>query len=371
MRTAYIARSVIPSQSANSIHVMKIAEAFSGLAEEFSLIIPECKSEIGSLEESFAYYNVEKFSISSVKVDLKNSLQSRYLFPWKAVRLALKKKADVIVTRDPIVAFLAVCLKKKTVLDLHGEIAHLCGRAYRMIKWKGFTENKYLHLVMISGELCKYYHEKYHVPMECMTVLPDGYTAKNFNQANENEILKNERLSIGYCGGFLTGKGIGIIAQMAREDQENTYHMYGGNRTKAEKEIKTEFPPNVEFHGYIPNAQVPIMLQKHDILLLPNQEEQICKGEDIGKVTSPLKMFEYMASGRVIIASDIPVLREVLSEQNSYLVQADNPQAWVETVKHIEKKRQEAIRKAEQAKKEVNQYSWESRARKMLNLAEK
>lgn len=370
MNITYIAKSMIPSQSANSVHVMKIAEAFSELVDDFTLIVPEFASVVGSLDESFAYYDVEKFAIRCVKIDLKNGLKNRYLFPWKAVRQAFKQKPDVIVTRDPIVAFLTVCSKKQTVLDMHGEIAHLCGRAYRMIKWRGFTESKYLHLVMISEELRKYYHEKYQVPMERMTVLPDGYTAKNFKGADENAILKKERLSIGYCGGFMAGKGIGIIAKTAGEDRDNTYHMYGGDREKAEKEIEAKFPTNVEFHGYIPNAQVPEMLQKHDILLLPNQEKQICKGEDIGKVTSPLKMFEYMASGRVIIASDIPVLREILNEQNSYLVKADDPQAWVKAVRHIETNREEAVRKAERAKMEVNQYSWKSRARKMLELVE-
>lgn len=59
-----------------------------------------------------------------------------------------------------------------------------------------------------------------------------------------------------------------------------------------------QFSNNVLFGGYIPNAKVPEALNEQDILLLPNQRQQVCKNEDIGMVASPLKMFEYMASGR-------------------------------------------------------------------------
>lgn len=370
MNVVYIAKARIPSESANSIHVMKICEAFAEIVDRFALIVPQFLDDEEKKEKCFDYYGVSHFHIERVDVNMTNQMKSRYLFPLKAIQCALKQKPDIVVTRDPIVAFLGVCFHKHTVLDLHGELAHLCGRAYRMIKFKWFTENKYLHLVMISKELCEYYHKKYNVPMKCMTVLPDGYTAKNFEEIIHKPILKEAKISIGYCGGFMVGKGIGLIAKMAGLDTENTYHLYGGSREKAEKEVGEVFPSNVIFHGFIPNAKVPETLMKHDVLLLPNQDKLICKGEDIGKVTSPLKMFEYMASGRVIVASDLKVLREVLSDKNSYIVKADDPREWVNAIKYIDRNREEALRKTQEAVREVNQYSWASRARKMLHLAE-
>ena len=42
-----------------------------------------------------------------------------------------------------------------------------------------------------------------------------------------------------------------------------------------------------------------------------------------------MKMFEYMAAGRAILSSDLPVLREVLNEENAILLPPDEPAAWV------------------------------------------
>ena len=365
---AYIARAKLPSPSANSVHVMKISEAFSELSREFCLIIPEESANRNDFKQSYEYYGVKQFGIVPVYMNLQKSLSSRYVFPLKAIHIALKKKVDYIVTRDPIVAFLAVFHHKPVVLDLHGDLKHLCGRAYRMIKLRWFVESKYLHLVTITGGLKKYYVEKYGVPKERITVLPDGYTAENFDGIEQTTPLQREKLNIGYCGSFLKGKGLGIIHQMAIVDAENDYFLYGGTKEQAEQEIQDAFSNNVTFGGYVPNSQIPKILNQMDVLLLPNQEQQVCKGEDIGKVTSPLKMFEYMASGRILVASDLLILKEVLNEKNSYLVEAGIAKPWVDTIKHIEQNRQEAAKKGIQAKKDVRQYSWNQRVEKMLKL---
>lgn len=365
MKTVYIAKASIPSDSANSVHVMKISEAFSKLNEDFELIIPEPKNGRSDVEKSFRFYDVKPFEIVTVKTD-KKGLKNRYIFPVKCLWKA--RKADNIVTRDPIVAFLGVLFHKHTVLDLHGDLRHLCGRSYRMIKWKGFRDSKYLHLVMITKGLADYYCERYGVPMEKMIVLPDGYTAENFKNLGNKQTLSNQKLQIGYCGGFMKGKGLALIQQLTLQDEEHRYNLYGGTKEKAEKEVNGTFGGNVKFGGYVENAKVPQILNEQDILLLPNQKQQLCKNEDIGKVTSPLKMFEYMACGKIIIASDLPVLKEILNEENAFFASPDSPQAWIEMIQYIEAHRDEAIEKAKRAKEDVTQYTWLKRAEHMLEI---
>ncbi len=72
-----------------------------------------------------------------------------------------------------------------------------------------------------------------------------------------------------------------------------------------------------------------------DILLAPYQKTVFVsskKAYSTGDYMSPLKVFEYMASGKPIIASDLPVLREVLSEKNSILVSPVSVEEWVRAI---------------------------------------
>lgn len=367
MKTAYIAKANIPSTSANSIHVMKISEAFSTLCEDFWLIIPESQKENRDIKKIFSTYGVSPFNVAEVKMAT-SGIGSRYLFPLKCLWKA--RNADKIVTRDPLVAFVSVLFHKQTVLDLHGDLRHLCGRAYRIILWKRFRDSKYLHLVMITRGLASYYHEKYQVRMDKMTVLPDGYTSQSFEKIIPKKLLQSEIMQIGYCGGFIVGKGLGLIQKLTLQDNQNEYNLYGGSKENAQKEVQGYFGDNTRFGGYVANVMIPEILNDQDILLLPNQRQQICKNEDIGKVTSPLKMFEYMASGKVIIASDLPVLREILDESNCYFADADDVESWKKSIDHISQNREEAVCKAQKAQQDVKQYTWKIRAKRILNLLE-
>ena len=365
MKTVYIAKANIPSNSANSVHVMKISEAFSEICEEFKLVVPKPQDGKNDIDRSFEYYGVKPFDVATVKIG-KGSLGSRYGFPIKC--LWKVRKADNIITRDPLAAFLAVLFRKNVVLDLHGDLRHLCGRAYRIIKWKFFRDSKYLNLVMITEGLAEYYQDVYKISKEKVTVLPDGYTDKNFENLEERKLFQNDSLKIGYCGGFLKGKGLGLIQQLTLQDPVNRYFLYGGTKENAEKEVNSAFGTNTVFGGYVENVKIPYILNEQDILLLPNQKQQVCKNEDIGKVTSPLKMFEYMASGKVIIASDLSVLREILDESNCYFAMSDDASDWKKVIDYVSAHREEAIEKARKAKEDVKQYTWKIRAEKMLAL---
>lgn len=369
MKTVYVARAAIPSQSANSIHVMKICEAFDGLSEEFELMVPE--NDNSSIEDIFGFYGVNhEFPIRRIKQRKLLKGWYRYYFAIKAAALVLKKKYDCIITREPLVAFLTVLLHKKTVLDLHGELAHLCGRAYRIIKYDFFRKSTYLNIVMITEALVKYYEKKYHLAPALVTVLPDGCTLENFEPYSTQPLLNESQIRLAYAGSFGVGRGYEIIQELARTDTFNQYSIYGGDKEDAQQ-VTGQIPPdNIAFKGFIANRDIPKELCGQDILLLPYQNTIIAKGEDTGKVMSPMKLFEYMASGRVIIASDLPVLREILNETNCYFAIPDDADSWRKVIEHIAANREEAIAKAQKAKQDVRQYTWKIRAEKMLELTQ-
>jgi len=89
-------------------------------------------------------------------------------------------------------------------------------------------------------------------------------------------------------------------------------------------------------------------------------------GGDIGRYLSPMKMFEYMASGRAILSSDLPVLREVLTSQNALLLPPEDVVVWVTALQELRQNPHLRNGLAEQARRDVVRFTWESRAKRVL-----
>jgi glycosyltransferase involved in cell wall biosynthesis len=83
--------------------------------------------------------------------------------------------------------------------------------------------------------------------------------------------------------------------------------------------------------------------------------------------TSPMKLFEYMAAGMPIVATDLPSLREVLRHgENAWLVAPGNAKALVEGICRVLCDGGLAQRIADQARHDAQQYSWQQRASTIL-----
>ena len=80
-----------------------------------------------------------------------------------------------------------------------------------------------------------------------------------------------------------------------------------------------------------------------------------------------MKLFEYMASGRPILSSNLPVFREVLNQNNSILLNPDDVDQWVENIEELNSDPDTYTRLAIQAKHDVQQYTWEARAKRILS----
>ena len=81
-----------------------------------------------------------------------------------------------------------------------------------------------------------------------------------------------------------------------------------------------------------------------------------------------MKLFEYMASGTPIVASDLPSLREVLDTSNSFLFEPDNAASLASEIESVFKNGKEADLKAMRAFDKIQFYSWNNRAKKILKF---
>ena len=155
--------------------------------------------------------------------------------------------------------------------------------------------------------------------------------------------------------------------EVAREDQV----LAGASQRAAEREpdlarlkqmaVDLDCASRITFTGLLPPPDVAARLREADVLILPNRPSAISTD-----FTSPLKLFEYMASGRPIVASDLPAFREILRDgENALLVEAGNPQALVAGITRIKDDPALAARLARQAAADVRDYTWPRRAARL------
>jgi glycosyltransferase involved in cell wall biosynthesis len=120
----------------------------------------------------------------------------------------------------------------------------------------------------------------------------------------------------------------------------------------------------VEFTGMVPPHEVARWLRASDVLVLPNRATDVS-----ARYTSPLKLFEYLAAGRPIVASDLPALREVLHDgENALLVPPDDAQALSAALQRVTADRPLAVRLARRAFEDAQAYSWGRRAERLESV---
>jgi glycosyltransferase involved in cell wall biosynthesis len=177
----------------------------------------------------------------------------------------------------------------------------------------------------------------------------------------------SDKLAV-YTGHLYTWKGAGVFAEAVSKAEGLRGLLVGGRQDDVERMRRTVTENgwrNVEIVGHVSPSEVPYYQAAADILVLPNSAQ----AEISRSYTSPLKLFEYMAAGRPIIASDLSSLREILNEDNALLVTPDDPAALAAALHQLLADSALGQRLANRARLDVEAYSWQSRAEQILKRA--
>ena len=176
---------------------------------------------------------------------------------------------------------------------------------------------------------------------------------------------------IGYAGSLFEGKGMETVAAVAARLPEADFHVVGGTTADiASWRARTAGLANVIYHGFVDNAQVPACLAAMDVILAPPRiQTSPMTGRDFGRWESPLKIFQYMAAGKPIIASDIPIVREILRDGvTALLAPVEDIDAWVAALRRLEDPAL-AQRLGEAAQSDhARRFTWAAKAQAIENM---
>ena len=367
MRIYYLSNSTVPSSKANSVHVMKMCNAFSKIGHD--VVLFAYQRDAGS--DVFDQYDVDAaFEIQPIPASTLPGAR-RLLRTFAASRLSRRRpRPDVFYARDLYSLIAVRSLRAPLIFE-----AHTPPRSWMEKRLMGrlFATEHFLRLVVISGALAETYASLYpRLEEGRLLVAHDGADDLRAAPHHGHTLTwpgRGDTLQLGYVGSLLPGKGAERVAELARRLPEYDFHIIGGEEPAIEQIRESFQGSNLFLHGQVDHALVPDFLRHLDIGLLPSQRRVIVEsGADIAAWMSPLKLFEYMAARLSIIASDLPVIREVLThERNSLLAPPEDLDGWIAAVRRLADDQLFRSEIAERAYGDfASSYSWKKRSEHVL-----
>ncbi len=378
MKIVYIANSRIPTTKAHGFQIIKMCEAFSKAGVNIKLWIPK---RFNSIKDSpFNYYGIKPlFEIKKFPVIDLIPL-SRFLGPVAniieslsfaiSVIFNLPKDDSLIYSRDQFVLWFLSFSNRKFTYEVHTFPRK--PKFYKRI-WR-----KAHKIVTITNGL-KNLIIKQGISSEKILVAPDAVDLAAFNAISDDKeelrielgLSGKDSFFVGYIGKFKTlgmEKGIStMIESLPLLDKDTKMVFVGGEESeiniyKALASRSNVFS-QVLFFGHQPYIKAVKYMKAVDALIIPSPNKPF-----YAIYSSPLKLFEYMASGRPIIASDLPALREILNDKNALFFKPDDANDLARAIKMLENSQMLGYNLSQQALADVKNYTWDNRAKKILDF---
>ena len=393
LRILYLADVRFPLERANGIQTMQTCHGLARLGHRVTLLVREDTHEPS--RDPFDFYGVPRMDRLTIEIAPSGgppvAKRAAYL-SYAIGRAAGRVRQDLIFTRDLGLASLLLrippFLRAPLVYEAHGIAEEVAAELPRLLTgaatasasklrrlrrreervWRG-AEGYVTITAGLAAELTRRFGERNH-----LAVVPDGADLSNsrLGAADAPATAQDEtrKTVIGYAGHLYPWKGVELIIEAVTALQDTRALIIGGHEKEADLQrlqafaLSIDCASRVTFTGRIPPAAVAARLREADVLVLPNPASAISTD-----YISPLKLFEYMACGRPIVASDLPAIREVLRDgHNAVLVEPGNPMALTAGIRRVKEDPAFAARLARQALEDVRAYSWDRRAERLDTL---
>lgn len=376
----YLTNMRVPTEKAHGLATAKICEAFVDAGVNLELVAPKLRRtqqgdffDYYKLKNRFPIFLLPTIDFLKFGVFQKAAfLVQLFLFCVAATLFCLKhyggrKERIVFFSHDSVPLFFISFFFPNIFYDIH----HFPGKSFVynrvMRKSVGFAVQTRWKVQALAKE--------FGVPEKKIVYWPNGTDAKEFdisvtmNVARRMLGLPEDKKIILYTGQLFDWKGVKTLLSAAPLLPSNVlvYSVGGGEEDvrRIQATLPTARDQKIRYVPFQPHEKIPLWLRAADVLVLPNTGKQ--------KVslyyTSPMKLFEYMASGTPIVASNIPSIREVLHEKTGFFMNPDDSRSCADAIMGVLNNK-EAYKVGEAAKQEVQKYTWDTRAQKILDFME-
>jgi glycosyltransferase involved in cell wall biosynthesis len=374
MRVASIVRAPLPHPMAHSLHAVSVAQAMADQGHDVTLLVPRGRPPdfVGRLPEPFTFYGVRRvFRIRRIP-----SVQVRMLhrsFELAAALTARVGNYDICyVNGCARAAFYACRLGLPTVYHAHGY--QRTTRGTRLLD--RLVRQRCLRRIVANTRALATMIQTRHEPACDVRVVYNGADPAAFGRLDILEARRrlgmepNGRIAC-YLGHLYEGRGVEEILQVSIAMPHVRFLIVGGIGPQVQH-VRSAWAGrlgrNVTFTGFVTHERVPAYMAAADVLLMPYTTRTLSYGSvDTTAIMNPMKMFEYMAAGRAIVATRLPAILEILDHDLAMLVDPGNAaslQQGIARVLEDDPLRQKLANNARKAA--VCRYSWEAHARAIL-----
>ena len=387
MRIRYFTDIRFPLERANGIQTMETCHALARRGHAVTLVVrPDTKRPA---RDPFTFYGLE--SLSNLRIERARVVgpaaarRGQYLV-FAVSRALGRKTADAILTRDLGVASTLLRVPRSArppvVLESHG-FAPLFADTMDELVTGGRRGGTAKRRRLLAREARTWRLADGYVTTTC--VLAAELEARFGRRSNVAVIRNGVRLQTGrrfsprasgaspvlmYAGHLYPWKGVDVLLGAIARLPDVRGVIVGGHPAEGDLNRLRELAERlavherVEFTGLVDVSDVPAQLARASILVLPT-----IATPSAARYTSPLKMFEYLAAGKPIVASDLPAIREILTDgENAVLVAPSDAQALASGIWRVVEDRDLAVRIARTAFDQAANYAWDRRAERLEAL---
>ncbi|MEA2112502.1 MAG: glycosyltransferase family 4 protein [Patescibacteria group bacterium] len=376
MKVIYLSSYNIPTKNALGIQITQMCKAFADKGVEVELIVPKQKDKVNL----FKFYNIKaNFKIKEISrpsllwLGKIGFLAQTLLYLLKIRAYLFSQRYDFVYTREQLTGLFF----KNFIYEIHNfpkkiTFFHkiIFKRIFKVVAITSFLKKDLIENGVLSDKIL---------------VASDAVDLNKFNikipqkEARNKLNLPQDKNIIGYIGKYVTfGKGNKGVDDLIKAFPEvfirkkDSFLLIVGvgedNVSKVKKLLEDSRISKEDYKiiAHLPYDKVIYSYRASDVLIMNYSKFQYHT-----YYTSPMKMFEYMASKRPIVASDLPAMREVLNDGNCLFIQPDNVGSLIKGIKDILQNKDKADRISQQAYSDVQNYTWDKRAQNILNFINK
>ncbi|MDE1924837.1 MAG: glycosyltransferase [Patescibacteria group bacterium] len=311
-----------PSEKAAGLFADKSAEAFARIGLRVTVLVPRRFGRGTLPPRPYAVQYVATLDLFRVPLLKKAAYRVSYIFfSLSSLFWLLRhaKRRAVIYSNETFPTLLASFFFKNTLYEVH-DFPEKSLWMYRAL----FRRTRF---VLATNEWkASELQKQFSIPKEKIIVERNAVDVEAFALRDKSDARKKLHLPIDgqmvvYTGHLYAHKGVDTLIEAIRSLPDVALYIVGGTQADRDRFLKKYSAcSNVHLVGHVPHSEVPLWQSAADVLVLPNSARELISAQ----YTSPMKLFEYMASGRPIVASNVPSIAEVVSESSAYLVAPDN-----------------------------------------------